>query len=88
MKWPNGIKVGACLTFDVDGPLIWRSKVKINPKFGNPVCVSIGEFGPAVGVPRILKLLKKYDLKGCFFIPGGHDRRVSGYVPAGFRRRP
>ena len=70
MKWPDGIKVGACLTFDVDGPLIWRSKVRINPKFGNPVCVSLGEFGPVVGVPRILKLLKKYDLKAGFFIPG------------------
>jgi peptidoglycan/xylan/chitin deacetylase (PgdA/CDA1 family) len=71
MNWPNGVKVGACFTFDVDGPLIWRSKVRINPKFGNPVCVSLGEFGPVVGVPRILKLLKKYDLKACFFIPGG-----------------
>jgi peptidoglycan/xylan/chitin deacetylase (PgdA/CDA1 family) len=70
MKWPEGIKVGACLTFDVDGPLIWRSKVRVNPKFGNPVCVSLGEFGPVVGVPRILKLLKKYDLKAGFFIPG------------------
>ena len=71
MKWPNDIKVGVSFTFDVDGPLIWRSKVRINPKFGNPVCVSLGEFGPVVGVPRILKLLKKYDIKACFFIPGG-----------------
>jgi peptidoglycan/xylan/chitin deacetylase (PgdA/CDA1 family) len=71
MKWPNGVKVGVCFTFDVDGPLIWRSKVRINPKFGNPVCLSLGEFGPVVGVPRILKLLKKYDLKACFFFPGG-----------------
>jgi len=71
MRWPDGIKVGVCFTFDVDGPLIWRSKIRVNPKFGNPVCVSIGEFGPVVGVPRILKLLKKYDLKACFFIPGG-----------------
>jgi peptidoglycan/xylan/chitin deacetylase (PgdA/CDA1 family) len=71
MKWPNGIRVGVCLTFDVDGPLIWRSKVRVNPKFGNPVCVSLGEFGPEVGVPRILKLLDKYDIKAGFFIPGG-----------------
>jgi peptidoglycan/xylan/chitin deacetylase (PgdA/CDA1 family) len=30
----------------------------------------MGEFGPVVGVPRILNLLRKYDIKGCFFIPG------------------
>jgi peptidoglycan/xylan/chitin deacetylase (PgdA/CDA1 family) len=71
MRWPNGTKIGVCLTFDVDGPLIWRSKIRTNPKFGNPVCLSLGEFGPEVGVPRILKLLKKYDIKACFFIPGG-----------------
>jgi len=70
MQWPNGVKVGVSLTFDVDGPLIWRSKVRVNPKFGNPVCVSLGEFGPVVGVPRLIKLLKKYNLKACFFIPG------------------
>jgi peptidoglycan/xylan/chitin deacetylase (PgdA/CDA1 family) len=71
MKWPNDAKVGVCFTFDVDGPLVWRSKVRVSPKFGNPVCVSIGQFGPEVAVPRILKLLKKSDIKACFFIPGG-----------------
>ena len=76
MKWANGIRCGVCLTIDVDGPLIWRSKVRVNPKFGNPVCVSLGEFGPEVGVPRMLKLLRKYDLKACFFIPGG---TIEGY---------
>jgi peptidoglycan/xylan/chitin deacetylase (PgdA/CDA1 family) len=71
MRWPNDIRVGVCLTFDVDGPLIWRSKVRVNPKFGNPVCVSLGEFGPEVAVPRILTLLDRYDIPACFFIPGG-----------------
>jgi len=80
MKWPNGIKCGVCFTFDVDGPLVWRSKVKVNPKFGNPVCISLGEFGPKVGVPRILKLLKKYDIKACFFIPGDTIERYPDMV--------
>ena len=70
MKWPNGNRCAVCFTFDVDGPLIWRNKSRQDPKFGNPVCVSQGMFGPRVGVPRILNLLKTYDLKGCFFIPG------------------
>jgi peptidoglycan/xylan/chitin deacetylase (PgdA/CDA1 family) len=71
MKWQDGVRIGVCLTFDVDGPLIWRSKIRVNPKFGNPVCQSLGEFGPEVAVPRILKMLRRYDLKACFFIPGG-----------------
>lgn len=71
MKWQRGIKCAVCFTFDVDGALTWKSKVRIDPKFGNPVCVSLGKFGPEVGVPRIIKLLKKYDIQGCFFIPGG-----------------
>ena len=62
MQWPNGNKIGVNFTFDVDGPLIWRSKIRVNPKFGNPVYVSLGEFGPTVGVPRLLKLLKKHDI--------------------------
>jgi len=70
MKWENQVRLGVCLTFDVDGPLLWRSKVRTNPKFGNPVSVSLGEFGPEIGVPRILDLLKRYDLKAGFFIPG------------------
>ena len=70
MKWLNGNRCAVCYTFDVDGPLIWRNKVRQDPKFGNPVCVSQGMFGPLVGVPRILNQLKDYDLKGCFFIPG------------------
>ena len=70
MRWPKGIKVAVCITFDVDGPTVFRAKAKGNPKWGNPVAVSLGEFGPNVGVPRILKLLKKYDIKGAFFPPG------------------
>ena len=71
MKWSNGTKCSVCLTFDVDGPLVWRSKKKTDPRFASDSCVALGEFGPTVGVPRILNLLKKYDIKGCFFIPGG-----------------
>lgn len=70
MKWLDNTRLCASFTFDVDGSLPFRNKVKINPKFGNPVCLSLGEFGPAVGVPRILKLLSRYELKACFFIPG------------------
>lgn len=36
----------------------------------SPVYISRGEYGAVVGVPRILDLLDKYNLKTTFFIPG------------------
>jgi peptidoglycan/xylan/chitin deacetylase (PgdA/CDA1 family) len=36
----------------------------------SPSPISRGEFGPNVGVPRILALLKKYKIKTSWYIPG------------------
>lgn len=54
----------ACLTFDFDAMsgLVARGLT-------SPTPVSRGEFG-AVALPRILDLLKRYDIKSSFFIPG------------------
>ncbi len=54
----------ACLTFDFDGMsgLVARGLT-------SPTPVSRGEFG-AVALPRILDMLKRYDIKSSFFIPG------------------
>lgn len=54
----------ACLTFDFDAMsgLVARGLT-------TPTPVSRGEFG-AVALPRILDLLKRYDIKSSFFIPG------------------
>jgi len=54
----------ACITFDFDAMsgLVARGLT-------TPTPVSRGEFG-AVAIPRILKLLKRYDIKASFFIPG------------------
>ncbi len=70
MKWPNNARCAVSFTFDVDGEFVWLSKVSQNPAFGNPVVRSLGDFGPRVGVPRILDLLEKSKIKACFFIPG------------------
>jgi peptidoglycan/xylan/chitin deacetylase (PgdA/CDA1 family) len=37
---------------------------------GGPVLLSRGEFGPRVGVPRILSLLERHDIPATFFVPG------------------
>lgn len=54
-----------CLTFDFDAVSGWIARGMISP-----TPISRGEFGPAVAVPRILALLKKYDIVGSWYIPG------------------
>lgn len=61
-------KFPVVLTFDVDGETLWIAR---DPKnWERPVTLSQGQYGPKVAVPRILKLLDKYDIKATFFIPG------------------
>lgn len=54
-----------CLTFDVDGMSSWIGSMKSN----NPSALSRGEF-TTVATPRILRLLKTFDIKATFFVPG------------------
>jgi peptidoglycan/xylan/chitin deacetylase (PgdA/CDA1 family) len=51
------------LTFDHDGI---SSEVS---RGGGPVLISRGEFGPRVGVPRILALLDRHRIPATFFVP-------------------
>lgn len=57
-------KLMACLTFDFDA-----MSGMVARGLTTPTPISRGEFG-AVAVPRILELLKKYDIPSSFFIPG------------------
>lgn len=54
-----------CLTFDFDAMSGFISRGMISP---SPI--SRGEFGPNVGTPRILALLKKYKIRTSWYIPG------------------
>ena len=66
-----GAKSAVMLTFDVDGKERWLARARAGEEdFAKPPIVSMGEYGPQVGVPRILELLRKYDLPGGFFVPG------------------
>lgn len=61
-------KFPVLLTFDVDGEMIWRNR---DPENANrPVTLSLGQYGIHRGLPRILKLLDKYDIPATFFVPG------------------
>lgn len=61
-------KMLALLTFDLDGESLWRCR---DPENANrPVILSQGRYGPETAMPRILKLLRKYEIPATFFIPG------------------
>ncbi|MFK7944522.1 MAG: polysaccharide deacetylase family protein, partial [Paracoccaceae bacterium] len=62
--WPNGARCAVALSFDSDHEtqvLRWGQS--------SPGKLSQGEFGSRVGVPRILKLLEKYEAPSTFFVP-------------------
>jgi len=63
-SWPNGARVAVGLSFDVDN-------ASANLATGDLLSESIsrGEYGAVDGVPRILRLLDKYQLPASFFIP-------------------
>jgi peptidoglycan/xylan/chitin deacetylase (PgdA/CDA1 family) len=54
-----------CLTFDFDAISGWIARGMTSP---SPI--SRGEFGPHVGVPRLLELLKRHDVASSWYIPG------------------
>ena len=56
------------LTFDLDAETMWTGRDPKNRE--RPVLLSQGAYGWKVGMPRILDLLDRYDIKASFFIPG------------------
>ena len=54
-----------CLTFDLDAISGFIARDQTTPGW-----ISRGEFGPRCGAPRLLDLLKKYQIKSTWFIPG------------------
>ncbi len=71
MNWPNGKKCAVSISFDVDADSSWRLKLLNSGQDENePVVRSIGKYGINRGLPRILALLKKHDIRSTFFVPG------------------
>jgi len=75
LKWPNNSPVAISLTFDVDaeaGPL------GDSPTFARRLSsLSEGRFSVNRGVPRILELLRRYQIKASFFVPRLYRRTAS-----------
>ena len=78
--WPHGVRAAACLTFDMDAeaPILTTDMSAID----RMTPMSHQSYGPLVGVPRILELLKRHDVKATFFIPGYSAHRYPDVVRA------
>jgi peptidoglycan-N-acetylglucosamine deacetylase len=67
-SWPDGARVAVALSFDVDNAThaLARGILGANE-------LSVGEYGAIDGLPRILRVLDKYQVPASFFIPAVSD---------------
>lgn len=73
-------KMPVLFTFDVDGETLWLNRDPEN--IDRPVTLSLGQYGPREGLPRILKLLEKYDVPATFFVPGKTAEDFPWVIPS------
>jgi peptidoglycan/xylan/chitin deacetylase (PgdA/CDA1 family) len=80
ITWPDGVTAAACLTFDMDAeaPILTEDISAIN----RMTPMSHQSYGPLVGVPRILEILARHEIKATFFIPGYSAHRYPDVVRA------
>lgn len=68
--WPDDARCAVVFSFDLDADVGWRLKARSSPEWDRPMTRTRGEFGPRVGVPRIIELFDKHDAQCSFFVPG------------------
>jgi peptidoglycan-N-acetylglucosamine deacetylase len=80
ISWPPGVTSAACLTFDMDAEaaVLTADISSIN----RMTPMSHQSYGPLVGVPRILSLLKRHEITATFFVPGYSAHRYPDVVRA------
>ncbi len=83
--WPQKNRCAAVLCFDVDGETTALSEDLALA--GRRTVMSQCEYGPRIGVPRLLGLLKHLNVPATFFVPGyiaeNHPRMVEAIVNDG-----
>src|SRR5579859_4532821 len=80
IPWPGGHAAAACLTFDMDAEAAILTADISSISRMSPM--SHQSYGPLVGVPRILALLARHDVRATFFVPGYSAHRYPGVVRA------
>lgn len=66
--WPNGAKSALFPAFDVDTESVWLGADTANEE--RLVTLSYGGYEARVGVPKILELLDRHEVKATFFVTG------------------
>ncbi len=93
VAWPGDARCAVTFTFDFDAQTLFHS-IKMDV-----LQTTQGEYGPRVGIWRLLDLLDKLDIKATFFVPGltaelypeaakaiadrGHELGCHGYAHEG-----
>ncbi|GLW09762.1 hypothetical protein Misp01_48910 [Microtetraspora sp. NBRC 13810] len=68
VTWPGGATSAAVLSFDLDAEAV---VLTADPSHASRLSVmSHQAYGPLTGVPRILSLLRRHDLRATFYVPG------------------
>src|SRR5205807_30609 len=84
IRWKNGARCAVALSFDVDGESPWIHR---DPALAErPLHMGMGAYGPKTGMPRIMRVLDRYDVKVCFFIPGWIVERYPDMAREALRR--
>ncbi len=69
IPWPNGARCACAITFDMDADSLIHVA---RPDDGHDRLypISMGRYGPAVAIPRILGTYRRFGIKQSFFVPG------------------
>lgn len=78
--WPDGNTGAVALTFDVDARSVMLAADPANASRAS--LMSHQDYGPLVGVPRLLALLRDYSLQATFFVPGATAEHYPGLLAA------
>ena len=73
VPWPAGYTAAACLTFDMDAESAVLTADISSISRMSPM--SHQSYGPLTGVPRMLALLRRHDIRATFFVPGYSAQR-------------
>jgi peptidoglycan/xylan/chitin deacetylase (PgdA/CDA1 family) len=68
VRWPDGAKSAALISFDVDAETMWLSRDPTN--INRPALISHGRYEANIAIPELLKVLADHRIKATFFVPG------------------
>jgi peptidoglycan-N-acetylglucosamine deacetylase len=68
VRWPDGVSCAACVTFDIDAETMWLVRDPENAR--RPAVMSQARYEIDVGIPLVLEMLARGDVRTTFFFPG------------------